>query len=180
MGAIEDNRWVDMMIDKIGFALTKVDESIQKSIELWKELTKDIYDEQPNNGKPGEEDSSRDKSVTVVKERPIQHWGMRLGEAKESTSQHWSICDSKFPESLIQELEDDEVEEKEKEDDEGTVSESSGEEDICELTLGNSGTRYRLNRHHLHNEEASTVSLKQFLHNFISNSGIFASLVIVF
>lgn len=90
------------------------------------------------------------------------------------------VTDSKFPESLIQELEDDEVEEKEKEDDEGAVSESSGEEDICELTLGNSGTRYRLNRHHLHNEEASTVSLKQFLHNFISNSGIFASLVIVF
>ncbi|KAL0863936.1 hypothetical protein Bca101_043054 [Brassica carinata] len=161
MGGIEDNHWVDLMIDKIGFALTKVDESIQKSIELWKELTKDIYDEQPNNGKPGEEDSSRDKSVAEVKERPIQHWAMRLGEAKESTSQHWSMCDSNIPENLIQEQGDDEVEQKEKEDDEGTVSESSGEEDMCELTLGNSATRYRPNRHHNHKEEASTgLSLK--------------------
>ncbi|KAL0770767.1 hypothetical protein Bca101_035918 [Brassica carinata] len=159
MGGVEDNHWVDLMIDKIGFALTKVDESIQKSIELWKELTKDIYDEQPtldttgqpNNVKSGEEDSSQDKSVAEVKERPIQHWAMRLGEAKESPSQHWDMC-----ESLIQEQGDDEVDEKEKEDDEGTVSESSGEEDMCELTLGNSASRYRPNLHHHHNEEAST------------------------
>ncbi|KAF8110222.1 hypothetical protein N665_0086s0060 [Sinapis alba] len=162
MGGIDDNHWVDMMIDKIGFALTKVDESIQKSIELWKELTKDIYDEQPphdttglpNNGKPGEEDSS----VAEVKERPIQHWAMRLSEAKESPSQHWSMCASKIPESLIQEQGDDEAEEKEKEDDEGTVSESSGyQEDMCELTLGNTVMRYRPNRHHHLNEEASTA-----------------------
>ncbi|CAF1819681.1 hypothetical protein HID58_059205 [Brassica napus] len=164
MGGVEDNHWVDLMIDKIGFALTKVDESIQKSIELWKELTKDIYDEQPtldttgqpNNVKSGEEDSSQDKSVDEVKERPIQHWAMRLGEAKESPSQHWDMCASKISESLIQEQGDDEVDEKEKEDDEGTVSESSGEEDMCELTLGNSASRYRPNLHHHHNEEAST------------------------
>ncbi|CAH8389293.1 unnamed protein product [Eruca vesicaria subsp. sativa] len=121
---MEDNHWVDMMIDKIGFALTKVDESIQKSIELWKDLTKDIYDEQPtqdtikqpNTSKSGEEDSSQ-----------------------ESPTQHWAMCASKIPESLIQEQGDDEVDEekeKEKEDDESTVSESSGEEDMCELTLG--------------------------------------------
>lgn len=79
---------------------------------------------------------------------------------------------SKISESLIQEQGDDEVDEKEKEDDEGTVSESSGEEDMCELTLGKSASRYRPNLHHHHNEEASTVSLKQFFHNFIiSNSG---------
>nr|VDD06571.1 unnamed protein product [Brassica oleracea] len=169
MGGVEDNHWVDLMIDKIGFALTKVDESIQKSIELWKELTKDIYDEQPtldttgqpNNVKSGEEDSSQDKSVAEVKERPIQHWAMRLGEAKESPSQHWDMCASKISESLIQEQGDDEVDEKEKEDDEGTVSESSGEEDMCELTLGKSASRYRPNLHHHHNEEASTgLSLK--------------------
>lgn len=82
------------------------------------------------------------------------------------------VTASKISESLIQERGDDEVDEKEKEDDEGTVSESSGEEDMCELTLGNSASRYRPNLHHHHNEEASTVSLKQFFHNFIiSNSG---------
>ncbi|RID61901.1 hypothetical protein BRARA_E01009 [Brassica rapa] len=164
MGGVEDNHWVDLMIDKIGFALTKVDESIQKSIELWKELTKDIYDEQPthdttgqpNDVKSGEEDSSQDKCVAEVKERPIQHWAMRLGEAKESPSQHWDMCASKISESLIQEQGDDEVDEKEKEDDEGTVSESSGEEDMCELTLGNSVSSDRPNLHHHHNEEAST------------------------
>ncbi|CAN7104057.1 unnamed protein product [Brassica rapa subsp. narinosa] len=164
MGGVEDNHWVDLMIDKIGFALTKVDESIQKSIELWKELTKDIYDEQPthdttgqpNDVKSGEEDSSQDKCVAEVKERPIQHWAMRLGEAKESPSQNWDMCASKISESLIQEHGDDEVDEKEKEDDEGTVSESSGEEDMCELTLGNSVSSDRPNLHHHHNEEAST------------------------
>lgn len=50
---------------------------------------------------------------------------------------------------------------------------------LIALTLGNSATRYRPNYlHHHHNEEASTVSLKQFFHNFISNSGNFNQLLV--
>ncbi|CAE6028463.1 unnamed protein product [Arabidopsis arenosa] len=114
MGGVEDNQWFDKFMDEIGLVFTKVDESIQKSIELWTELTKDIFDDQPNqgltgqpdNGESGEENSSQ-YPVAEVKERPIQHWSMCLSEVKEKPSQHWTMRDSKIPESFIQEQGDD-------------------------------------------------------------------------
>ncbi|CAL9235472.1 unnamed protein product [Arabidopsis halleri] len=111
MGGVEDNQWFDKFMDEIGLVFTKVDESIQKSIELWTELTKDIFDDQPNqgltgqpdNGESGEENSSQ-YPVAEVKERPpIQHWSMCLSEVKEKPSQHWAMRDSKISESFIQE-----------------------------------------------------------------------------
>ncbi|XP_024004134.1 uncharacterized protein LOC18026589 [Eutrema salsugineum] len=100
MECVEDSHWIDSIINEVGAALTLVDESIQKSIELWMELTKDLFDNQPtqditgqpNNGKSGEEDSSQDIPVAEVKDSPIKHWAMCLGEVKEIPSQHWALC----------------------------------------------------------------------------------------
>ncbi|AEC08919.1 unnamed protein product [Arabidopsis thaliana] len=124
MGGVEGNQWFDKFMDEVGLVFTKVDESIQKSIELWTELTKDIFDDQPNqdltgqpdNGGSGDEHSSQ-YPVSEVKERPIQHWYMCLSDVKEKPLQHWSMCiaevkekpsqhwamrASKFPESFTQ------------------------------------------------------------------------------
>lgn len=72
---------------------------VLQSIELWTELTKDMFDKQPtqeltgqpNNGISGEEHCSEDKSVTEVKERPIQHWALRFADVNEEPIQHWAL-----------------------------------------------------------------------------------------
>ncbi|ESQ52007.1 hypothetical protein EUTSA_v10017709mg [Eutrema salsugineum] len=144
MECVEDSHWIDSIINEVGAALTLVDESIQKSIELWMELTKDLFDNQPtqditgqpNNGKSGEEDSSQDIPVAEVKDSPIKHWAMCLGEVKEIPSQHWALCASKTPECLIQEQLDDDYceddcdeEEEEEEEDEEEEEEEDDEEE---------------------------------------------------
>ncbi|CAH2059477.1 unnamed protein product [Thlaspi arvense] len=181
MGGVQDNNWFDLMIDEIGVALTIVDKSIQKSMELWTELTKDILDEQPtqdttgqpNNGKSGKEDSSQDKPVAEIKEGPIQHWAMRLGEAKQILSQHWAMSASKIPERLIQQQGDDdcddyddddddyddEEEEEEEEEEESRVSDSS-ESMLWEHNLETSATSHPPNCYHHHKEAASVSSFK--------------------
>ncbi|KAL1219248.1 hypothetical protein V5N11_029534 [Cardamine amara subsp. amara] len=136
MGGVEDSHWVDMIIDEIGAALSKVDESIQKSIEVWTELTKDIFDDQPtqdltgqtNNGESGEEHSSQEPPVQV-EERPLQHWSMPIDEVKQKPSEHWAMRASKIPECLIQEQGDGDGDSDSDSDDEDDDEEATSSEE---------------------------------------------------
>ncbi|EFH57581.1 hypothetical protein ARALYDRAFT_321134 [Arabidopsis lyrata subsp. lyrata] len=163
MGGVEDNQWFDKFMDEIGLVFTKVDESIQKSIELWTELTKDIFDEQPNqgltgqpdNGESGEENSSQ-YPVAEVKERPIQHWSMCLSEVKEKPSQHWTMrVSSKIPESFIQEQgdDDDAIDDNDYDDDDDDDDDDDYDEEDSESSLKWNGDYQLLKSGYLSFEE---------------------------
>ncbi|CAN8287532.1 unnamed protein product [Cochlearia groenlandica] len=128
MGGVEDNNLVDLMIDEIGSALTKVDQTIQKSIELWTELTKDLTvinlpkNKHTNNGEYCVEHSSQDMPIAKVKERPVQHWSMRLGSAKDERIHQWAMEAFKIRESLIQEEKDNGLDFNEEVEDDTTTS----------------------------------------------------------
>lgn len=87
---------------------------ILQGIELWSELktelSRNISEKQsnqnstglPNNGQSGEEHSSQEIPVAKVKEGPIQHGAMRLGEVEEEHIQHWAMCLAEVKEEPIQ------------------------------------------------------------------------------
>ncbi|EOA28918.1 hypothetical protein CARUB_v10025166mg [Capsella rubella] len=134
MGGVDDIQWFDKCMDEIGLVFTKVDETIQKGIELWTELTRDIQPTttedlttgQPNSGESGEENSSQ-YPVAEVKERPSQHWSMCLADVEEKPSQHWAMRAWKISESFIQEQSGDGDGDGEEEEDKSTVSEEDTE-----------------------------------------------------
>ncbi|XP_019082516.1 PREDICTED: RNA polymerase-associated protein LEO1-like [Camelina sativa] len=139
MGGVEDSQWVDKFMDGIGLAFTKIDETIQKGIELWTELTR-VDDQpiqdltgQPKSGESGEENSSQDPAAEVKERVPVQHcWSMCLSEVEDKPSQHWAMRASKISESFIQVQNVAGDGEKEEEEDEvdSTLSEEDNESSL--------------------------------------------------
>ncbi|XP_010473848.2 PREDICTED: protein PFC0760c-like [Camelina sativa] len=132
MGGVEDSQWVDKFMDGIGLAFTKIDETIQKGIELWTELTR-VDDQpiqdltgQPKSGESGVENSSQDPVAEVKESVPVQDcWSMCFAEVEEKPSQHWAMRALKISESFIQVQNGDGDGEKEEEEEEDESTESS-------------------------------------------------------
>ncbi|CAN8316096.1 unnamed protein product [Cochlearia groenlandica] len=170
MGGEGNIHWIDLILDEIDIALTNVDESIQKSIDLITDLAKDLFDNQPiqdtteeiNNGesnKSNEEDSSQDKVyVTEVKDCSSPCWSMCLGDAREVPNTHWSMSASKTQECLIQDQgnynnysDSDYDDDDEEEDDETMVS--NFRENVWDMNSGRSASCYLPHDQPLYSEE---------------------------
>ncbi|XP_019101024.1 PREDICTED: protein PFC0760c-like isoform X2 [Camelina sativa] len=139
MGGVDDSQWVDKFMDGIGLAFTKIDETIQKGIELWTELTR-VDDQpiqdltgQPKSGESGEEYSSQDPVAEVNERVPVQHcWSMCLAEVEDKPSQHRAMRALKISESFIQvqNVAGDGEKEEEEDEVESTLSEEDNESSL--------------------------------------------------